>query len=388
VVQPLASTGILQGQQVALAGRLASMTAREAERLVQSHGGRYTRRISRETTLVIVGRDGWPLARDGRPTPKLRRALALVKQGVPMEVIPEEELLTRLHCSHGRLQRHFTLRELAQMLSVPLARLEVWLRSGLISPTSQSDGIRYFDFQHVAGVKSLCELVRSGITTARLRQSLSRLRVWLGDLDDPLSQLVLLENSRQLVVRLESGQMAEPHGQMLLAFDAEPAPSAPVVVPWTANQRSATEWFEIGCQAEQREHFQQAVDAYRQALLMGGPSAEVCFNLANVLCSLGDYARASERYRQVLELDPNFWEAWNNLGTVLTYDGENEEAIAAYRRALKLHPQYADAHYNLADTLEDIGRPAEAIEHWRAYLDLEPRGAGAQYAVERLHELL
>jgi tetratricopeptide (TPR) repeat protein len=364
------------------------MTRREAARLIQSHGGFYTRNISPKTSLVVVGRDGWPLASDGRPAPKLRRALALARQGRSVEVIPEEEFLSRLGCSPGRLQRHFTLRELSQMLSIPLARLEVWLRSGLISPSSQSDGIRYFDFQHVAGVRSLCELVRSGITTARLRQSLSRLRCWLGDLDDPLSQLMLLESSRQLVVRLNNGQIAEPHGQLLFAFDAEPAEPAPAVVPWTADQRSATEWFQIGCQAEQREDFQQAVDAYRQALLMGGPSAEVCFNLANVLCSLGDYARASERYRQVLELDPSFWEAWNNLGTVLTYDGENEAAIAAYRRALKLHPHYADAHYNLADTLEDLGRTDDAIEHWRAYLDLEPRGAGAKYALERLHTLL
>lgn len=388
MVQPLASTGILQGQEVALAGRLASMSAREVARLVAIHGGRFTRKITRETTLVIVGRDGWPLARDGRPTPKLRRALALAKQGLRLEVVPEEEFLTRLHCSPGRLQRHFTLRELSQMLDVPLPRLEVWLRSGLINSSSEADGIRYFDFQHVAGVKSLCELVRNGITTARLRQSLSRLRCWLGELDDPLSQLTLLDNSRQLVVRLENGQVAEPHGQMLLAFEAGPPEHLPVAVPWTANQRSATEWFEIGSQAEQREDFAQAVDAYRQALLTGGPSAEICFNLANVLCSLGEYARASERYRQVLELDPNFWEAWNNLGTVLTYDDENEDAIAAYRRALKLHPRYADAHYNLADTLEDLGRNEEAIEHWRAYLDLEPRGTGAQYALKRLHALI
>ncbi len=388
MAQPIASMGVLQGQLVSVAGRLASLTAREARRLIESQGGRYMRRISRATTLVVVGRDGWPLARDGRPTPKLRRALALAQEGLPLEIVPEEELLTRLHCSQGRLQRHFTLRELAQMLEVPLARVDIWLRSGLISPATESDGIRYFDFQHVAGVKSLCELVRGGVTTARLRQSLMRLRDWLGNLDDPLSQLMLLENSRQLVVRLDNGQVAEPHGQLLLAFESEPAEPAPAIVPWIANQRSAAEWFEIGCQAEQRENFGQAIDAYREALLVGGPAAEICFNLANALCALGDFARASERYRQVLELDPNFWEAWNNLGTVLTYDGQNEQAVAAYRRALKLHLHYADAHYNLADTLEDLGRHDEALEHWRAYLDLEPRGAGAQYALERLHELI
>ena len=108
------------------------------------------------------------------------------------------------------------------------------------------------------------------------------------------------------------------------------------------------------------------------------------FNLANVLYSLGQYARSGERYRQVVELDPDFWEAWNNLGTVLSYDDDNEEAVAAYFRALRLNPRYADAHYNVADTLEDLGRIEEARDHWLEYLELEPHGAWAEHARERL----
>jgi len=337
--------------------------------------------------LVIVGREGWPLAKDGRPTRKLRRALALAKQGCQIEIVPEEELLERLHCPTGHLQRHFTLRELAQMLDVPAERLNAWLRAGLIAPAATVDGLRYFDFRQVAGAKSLSDLVRSGITTARLRQSLRRLRGWLGDIDDPLSQLTQLEHSHQLVVRLENGQLAEPSGQLLFEFSGETPEAAPSSVPWVSQVVSPEQWFEQGCQAEERGDHHQAVHAYRQALLAAGPTAETCFNLANALCSLGQYSRASERYRQVLELDPNFWEAWNNLGTVLTYEGENDEALDAYRQALRLHPQYPDAYYNLADTLEELGRTEEAIGHWRTYLGLEPNGPGAEYARERLAAL-
>jgi len=384
VGQTLTRTDWLQGKRVALAGRLASMTRGEAAQLIAAHGGIFARTITRTSTVVVVGREGWPLARDGRPTRKLRRALALAKQGFDVEILPEEELLARLHCPSGRLQRNFTLRELSQMLSITCERLNVWLRAGLVSPAEVVDGIRYFDFRQVAGAKSLCELVRSGITTARLRQSLRRLRQWLGDIDDPLSQLTTLEHSRQLVVRLENGQLAEPSGQLLFAFNSGPAEALPASLPWIAEAKSAGEWFEIGCEAEDREEFQQAAHAFRQALLAGGPSAEICFNLANVLCSLSQYARASERYRQVLELDPNFWEAWNNLGTVLTYEGENEEAVVAYRQALRLHPNYADAHYNLADTLDDLSRGHEAAEHWHAYLELDPQGSAAEYVRQRL----
>ncbi|MEX0678098.1 MAG: tetratricopeptide repeat protein [Pirellulales bacterium] len=387
MVKTLRRASWLEGKRVAVAGRLASMTRSEAAHLIAAHGGIYARTVTRAPTIVVVGRDGWPLAADGRPTRKLRKALALAKQGYDVEILPEEDLLARLHCPTGRLQRHFTLRELTHVLGVPAPRLNVWLRARLIDPAATVDGIRYFDFRHVAGAKSLCELVRSGVTIARLRQSLRRLRKWLGDIEDPLSQLTTLEHSRKLVVRLADGQLAEPGGQLLFEFAGQPPDAIPPSLPWVAQARNAEEWFELGCRAEDRGDLLQAATAYRQALLAGGPSAESCFNLANVLSSLGQYAQAGERYRQVLEIDPNFWEAWNNLGTVLTYEGHDEEAIEAYRHALRLHPRYCDAHYNLADTLEDLGRRLEARDHWRAYLQIEPRGPGAEYARERLRQL-
>jgi tetratricopeptide (TPR) repeat protein len=387
VVKTLTKTGWLQGKRVAVAGRLASMTRSEAAHLIAVQGGTYARTVTRAPTIVVVGRDGWPLSRDGRPTRKLRQALALAEQGYDVEILPEEELLAKLQCPTGRLQRHFTLRELAQMLDVPAPRLNVWLRAGLIDPAATVDGIRYFEFRQVAGAKTLCDLVRSGVTIARLRQSLHRLRHWLGDIEHPLSQLMTLEHSRRLVVRLAGGQLAEPGGQLLFEFAGQPSEAILQSLPWVAQARGADDWFELGCRAEDRGDFIQAVAAFREALLAGGPSAESCFNLANVLSSLGHYAQAGERFRQVLELDPNFWEAWNNLGTVLTYQGQNEEAVEAYRRALRLHPRYADAHYNMADTLEDLGRRDEAGDHWRTYLQIEPHGAGAQYARERLTQL-
>jgi DNA-binding transcriptional MerR regulator len=387
VGKTVSKAGWLKGKRVAIAGRLASMTKGEAAHLISAHGGIFAPSVTRETVVVVVGRDGWPLDCDGRPTRKLRKALALEKRGAEVEIVPEEELLARLGCPGGRLQRHFTLRELTDMLGVPAARLGAWLRAGLVEPAATVDGIRYFDFRQAAGAKMLCDLVRSGVTVARLRQSLRRLRKWLGDVEHPLAQLTTLENSRRLVVRLGGGQLAEPGGQLLFEFAEQAHEAIPSSVPWIAETRGAEDWFEIGCQAEDRGDMPAAAAAYRQALLAGGPAAEPCFNLANVLAALSQYAQASERYRQVLELDPGFWEAWNNLGTVLAYAGQNEEAVDAYRQALRLHPRYADAHYNIADTLEDLGRGDEAREHWRSYLQIEPHGTGAQYARERLRRL-
>lgn len=387
MVGTLSSANWLAGKRVAVAGRLASMTRSEAAKLIAAHGGIFSRTVTRTATIVIVGRDGWPLAKDGRPTRKLRSALALASQGFEIQILPEEELLAKLHRPSGLLQRHSTLRELARMLGTSSERLASWLRAGLIKPVATVDGIRYFDFCQVAGARSLCDLVRAGITTARLRQSLHQLRAWLGDIEHPLAQLTTLEHGRKLVVRLESGQLAEPSGQLLFDFSSPSDDPFPVSVPWAGEVHSVEQWLELGSRAEHNGNWSEAVHAYRQALMVGGPTAEACFQLAGALYSLGQYARSGERYRQVAELDPNFWEAWNNLGTVLSYDDQNEEAVQAYRRALRLNPQYADAHYNMADTLEDLGRADEAREHWHAYLALEPRGAWSEHARERLRRL-
>ena len=376
----------LDGKWVSLTGRLATMSRGEAAQLISAHGGRLTRSLSRTPAVVIVGRGGWPLGGDGRLTPKLRKALWLAEHGYEIEIVPEEDLLSRLHRQRDRLQRHATLRELAGMLDTSLQRLNGWLRN-LIKPVATVDGLRYFDFCQVAGAKSLCDLVRRGITTSRLRRSMGQLRHWLGDVEHPLAQLTALEHGRQLLVRLDSGLLAEPSGQLLLDFCGQPQESLPASLPWVAEVRTAEEWFELACDAEDRGDWAEAARGYRQALLAGGPAAQPCFNLANALYALGQYARAGERYRQVLELDPEYWEAWNNLGTVLTFESQYEEALAAFRQALRLQPQFADAHYNIADTLEEMGRHDDAREHWQAYLELEPQGPWADHARQRVGQL-
>lgn len=374
----------LEGKWVSLAGRLASMSKAEAARLVESHGGILATRLSRTPAVVIVGRDGWPLGPDGRPSAKLRKAQWMADHGYDVEIVPEEELLARLHRHGARWQRHATLRELAGMLDTSLQRLNGWLRAGLIEPVKTIDGLRYFDFCQVAGAKSLCDLVRRGITTERLGRSLRQLRRWLRDIEHPLAQLTALEQGRQLLVRLESGRLAEPTGQLLLEFCGQSSDQHPPSLPWVAEVRTAEQWFELACDAEDRGDWPEAARGYRQALLAGGPAAQPCFNLANALYALGQYARAGERYRQVLELDPGYWEAWNNLGTVLTLENQYDDALAAFRQALRLNPDFADAHYNIADTLEEMHRPDEASEHWQRYLDLEPSGPWADHARSRL----
>jgi tetratricopeptide (TPR) repeat protein len=207
------------------------------------------------------------------------------------------------------------------------------------------------------------------------------LRRWLPEVEEPLSQLSLLEKDGRLLVRREEGQLAEPTGQGLLDFADE---SAAATVPVGAKPRTLEECVQAARSHEAAKRLEEAAKEYRQALLVDGPSPTVCFNLANVLFGQGQLLPAAERFRQVVEMEPGFAEAWNNLGNILAALGDYDGAITALERAVALSPAYADAHYNLADTLDEVGRASDAVAHWQAYLCYDTDSCWADYARQRV----
>jgi tetratricopeptide (TPR) repeat protein len=137
---------------------------------------------------------------------------------------------------------------------------------------------------------------------------------------------------------------------------------------------------------EDEGELEAATDMYRAALAAGGPNAEICFTLAELLYRLGDTTAARERYFMTIELDEEYVEARANLGCVLAELGQRELAVAAFEGALAFHNEYPDVHYHLARTLDDLGRGDEADPHWRAFLKLAPESPWAATARRRLDE--
>src|SRR5262245_43519197 len=167
----------LQGKRVAFTGRLASMTRAEAAELVAAHGGELSPSVTRRTTLLVVGREGWPLERDGHLTRKLETARALEREGCGIAILPEEEFLEQIGLGDRRdgIQRLYTTAQLARMLEVSGASLRAWVRSGLIRPERVEHRLCYFNFRQVASAKMLRDLMRGGATTPDIRRSLEQL---------------------------------------------------------------------------------------------------------------------------------------------------------------------------------------------------------------------
>jgi tetratricopeptide (TPR) repeat protein len=325
----------------------------------------------------VVGEQSWPLGKNGRLPHQLHLARALQKDGAPIAIVSEDELLVRLGLSDSSdgVRNRYTLAELASLLRIPWQRVRSWLLAGLIRPVAQVDGVGYFDFRDVASAKTLCDLSNAGVSTERIQRSLKQLENWLDGVEQPLEQLAILEKAGQLLVRLESG-LVDSSGQMYFDFEDDE-----FILGIEA--LDAAEWFELGCQHEERGAVKEAIHAYRQSLLVGGPDADTCFNLANVLYGNGAKQEASERYWQAVELKQDYAEAWNNLGVVLGDLEHHEDAEGAFRKAIALG--FADAHFNLAGVLNRVGRRIEARQHWTGFLaKSQPLGALGDYARQQL----
>jgi DNA-binding transcriptional MerR regulator len=372
----------MSDQSVAITGALTSMEREAAWEVISRQGGRPSRSVNRGTTLLVVGRDGWPLQRDGKPSRKLRQARQFRDEGRELEIIAEEELLRRLQFESLRehICRDYSVPDLAELLKLPRARLTSWQRRGIITPTRNDSGRPYFDFRQVAAARSLIRFLEDGLSPRRLFRNILQLQSWLPiDIIDVISGMQKIGN--RVAFRTRDGRLVEPGGQFLLALADDPSPAAIVSGPGAVRGERL---FEEALQLEQRGRLAEAAQRYRELLRDEGPDADVCFNLANVLLGLGEHQDAIERLQQAVVLDPLHTDAWNNLGNLLAHENRLVEAVSAYRQALSLEADYADAHYGLADVLEQLWRPVEARTHWNAYLREEVVGPWADYARERL----
>jgi DNA-binding transcriptional MerR regulator len=389
-------TDLLKAREIAITGRLASMSREEAIRRILAVGGRYVEVPGPDTVGLVVGLEGWPLRNDGQLTRSLEIAREMQQAGHAITILSEEEFLVSLgeEVLQVGMRRLYTTEQLCRILEIPTARLRGWVRGGLVQPVRVVRRLCWFDFQQVASLRALQQLQVTGVSTAQIRKSLEQLRQWMPSVELPLTQLESLEKGGPLLIRMADGRLVEPSGQMHLDFGAGKERSGQGEIRRMKSKRragraqaQADDWFDKGLAAEDEGQLEDAANCYMNALLAGGPQAETVFNLGNVLYSLGRNGEALQRFLQAIEIDPDYVEAWNNLGGALASMGKWQEAVGAYRQALSIEPNYGDAHCNLAETLEQMGQLDDARQYWLAYLQIDPTSAIAQRIRKKLDSL-
>jgi tetratricopeptide (TPR) repeat protein len=410
----LESSPCLQGEKVTFTGVLASMTHQQACDLVVENGGSSAVHVSRQVTMLVVGEEGWPLDEEGKASVKLEQAVELINSGVPLQILKESEWLRLLGLEHRERDVHrlFTPAMLQQKLSIPVGVVRRWERLGLIVPVQRVFRLPYFDFQEVAAVRRLQEMLNSGIPRDRIEQSLAELRQLLPSVDRPLAQLEILARYSRVVFRDEKGLVEARTGQRVLDFDSKPAaaatdsssgrseevaeselaeipstipmPNFGVIAETTPSNWNAEEWFDHGCCLLADDEVTESIEAFRMALMLCPDDAEIHFYLASALYRNGNAGGAMERYHVAVELDHEYIEAWTQLGCLRFEAGDSRAAIEAFDIALTCHADYSDAVYHKATVLSELGRSDEAVVLWKQYLDFDQDGPWAEAVMERL----
>jgi tetratricopeptide (TPR) repeat protein len=342
-----AEGGPLAAERVAFLGRLETVGRDEAEGLVRRLGGEPCRRVSRDTTLLVVAERGsradladrrLAAAGIGRDRCRVLSESEFCRlAGVPSA----EDLRSRYHPLSRVRSRYPTLRR------DRIRYLEKW---GLVRPAAVTRSERWYAFDSLAVLVSVHERLEAGT---------------------PL---------RAIVSALRTGRQEQ------LSLDLAPRARGATVLPFRhpSGSEEAEAWFLEGYEQERLPGGEEAAAAaYTRALEIDPELVPALINLANLHYSRNELDRARELYlRAAAGGGDAFFQIPFNLGNIAHDLEAYTEARRLYERAVRLAPDYADAHFYLALTLEKLGLSAEARPHWRAYRMLEPRGEWARLARE------
>jgi len=342
------------GQIVAVSGRLALLTRRDARALVERLGGTFSQTVTPRTTLTLT-------------EDELCRAAGL----------PDAETLKGQYYSSRDLRGMYpVLRE---------DHLRYLEKCGLVHPVAG----RYYSFNDLHLVKQAATELELGAPLNVAMRALVAARdgQLAFDFQPPRgdrlpARVVALraasrpESSREAGTPLPSPGPA-PHGTGLTSPDRDERIAA-------ANYTMAAKFFLEGAELDDGDDpdLDAAAASYRKALMFDPQLVPALVNLANIHYERDLLVEAEAVYERAIRLDPECFEAYFNLGNIHHDLTRYAEAVAAYRDALVINPEYPEAHFYMAVALEKLGRSAEARPHWQQYRELAPDGEFVQLAKE------
>ena len=322
----------LSGRRVAFIGKLGGVNRREAQQLVREQGGMPVDKSAGDADLVVIGADQLPLGDlDDLLDEATRRAAAEGR----LEIISETQLWQQLGLveNEQHIRRLYTPAMLADLLGVSVANIRRWHRLGLIVPVREVRRLPYFDFQEVATARRLAQLLATGASPLAIEKKLADLARFVPGVERPLAQLSIIVEGRQLLLRQGEG-LIEPGGQLRFDFEAiEKRAEDPPQMPEEHATVSLAEHLQqpegltvqdtlqLAAEYEDQGNLEAAMEAYRVAIVSGGPMSAISFQLAELLYRTGDLSAARERYFMAIELDEDYVEARANLGCVLAETG-------------------------------------------------------------------
>lgn len=350
---------IFANHNIVFTGKLASLSRREAQEAVVRQGGEAPSRVSKNTTHIVMGEEGY--LTEIVKSSKLKRAEEINAQGGSVRIISESEFLEMLGMeSKAVLEKKYYSLERIQRVYPRLRPdlIRYFAHWGLFTPAVKTNAQHYYEFKDLLTFRQIDELLSH--------------------------KLALRAVARRVL------EMRHPSPQISLKFE-ESRPKGIVLSlqkPVQEPPRTAEEWYEVGFKADGNpDTYEEAIAAYENALAMAPAYVEAMVNLANLYFHKNDITRALALLEKAFQLDENNYLVCYNLANLYDENAQYERAVQLYQRALLLFPNYEPALFNLAIVYEKMGQAASARSYWKKYLEVEPDGEWALIAKEHLAEV-
>ncbi len=137
-------------------------------------------------------------------------------------------------------------------------------------------------------------------------------------------------------------------------------------------KNSAEVYYQLGCSAQDRKEWEEAIGYYQQAIALDPALFAACNDLGTIFQSQGKKQEAIHWYRKALSINPSFAEACYNLGNVFKEQKEWEETLVYSRKSVELDPDLAEAHNILGIAFYQKDQVEKAIQCWEKAIELKP----------------
>jgi DNA-binding transcriptional MerR regulator len=105
--------------------------------------------------------------------------------------------------------------DVCRMLGITTRQLKSWEKLGFLTPGDT------FGFPDLVALKTLRRLRELHIPVAKIKAAVASLKVRLEDIDQPLAQLRITTEGRQIAVHVSGSRMEAMSGQLLFDFGGQ-----------------------------------------------------------------------------------------------------------------------------------------------------------------------
>ncbi len=141
-----------------------------------------------------------------------------------------------------------------------------------------------------------------------------------------------------------------------------------------------TYYVTLGNEYRSNHRTEEAIDAYRKAIMVDINSLEAYNNLGELYLEHRRLDEAISTYRRAVQLEPNDARAYVGLGNALAELKRSEEAIAAYRRSIQVNSEQSEGYEGLANILTEQNKLAEAVKNYKKALNLPEKPSDKAHA--------